>query len=182
MVTDRPELTPALIAAAREIANKIAAQLDADMTAQTVALTREEAVLAQGLLEGVAAVMDKEAGRLPSVRRQRANAAHGAGYEPKSGDAILLVEMADGSLGEWAFPADDITRVMLSLSNAHAAHIRLSGPATNEMLVVDSVQLRPGPQGHLVLDATLSAGFQVNMILAKSQASQLRDDLIGALG
>lgn len=63
MVTDPAALNQALIAAAREISAKIAAQLDADMTAQTVTLTREEAVLAQGLLEGAAVAMEKEAGR-----------------------------------------------------------------------------------------------------------------------
>lgn len=52
---------PAVIAAAREIAAKIATQFDADIAAQTVTLTREEAVLAQGLLEGAAAALEKEA-------------------------------------------------------------------------------------------------------------------------
>lgn len=56
-----PALNRPLIAAAREIAAKIAAQLDADMTAPTVTLTREEAVLAQGLLEGAAVALEKEA-------------------------------------------------------------------------------------------------------------------------
>lgn len=55
-----PELTPALIAAAREISAKIATQLDADIAAPTVTLSREEAVLAQGLLEGAAVVLEKE--------------------------------------------------------------------------------------------------------------------------
>lgn len=59
-MTDHAKLNRALIAGAREIAAKIAAQLDADMTAQTVALTREEAVLAQGLLEGAAVALEKE--------------------------------------------------------------------------------------------------------------------------
>src|SRR3546814_19656951 len=45
------DLNRSLIAAAREIAAKIAAQLDADMTAPAVTLTREEAVLAQGRSE-----------------------------------------------------------------------------------------------------------------------------------
>jgi hypothetical protein len=57
------ELNETLITAAREIAAKIAAQLDADMTAPTVTLTREEAVLAQGLLEGAAVAMEKETGK-----------------------------------------------------------------------------------------------------------------------
>lgn len=60
-MTDPASLNQALIAAAREIAAKIAAQLDADMTAPTVTLTREEAVLAQGLLEGAAVALEKEA-------------------------------------------------------------------------------------------------------------------------
>lgn len=60
-MTTYPNITPALIAAAREIAGKIAAQLDADMTAHTVTLTREEAVLAQGLLEGAAVALEKDA-------------------------------------------------------------------------------------------------------------------------
>lgn len=52
---------PAMIVVAHEIAAKIAAQLDADMAALTVTLTREEAVMTQGLLEGVAAALEKEA-------------------------------------------------------------------------------------------------------------------------
>lgn len=59
---DRPELNRALIGAAREIAAKIARQLDADFAAQTVTLTREEAVLAQGLLEGAAEALEGEGG------------------------------------------------------------------------------------------------------------------------
>lgn len=58
-----PALNQTLIAAAREIAAKIAAQLDADIAAPTVTLTREEAVLAQGLLEGAAVALEKEMGR-----------------------------------------------------------------------------------------------------------------------
>lgn len=56
-----PTLNQALITAAREIAAKIAAQLDADIAAPNVTLTREEAVLAQGLLEGAAVALEKEA-------------------------------------------------------------------------------------------------------------------------
>lgn len=59
-MTDQAKLNRALIAAAREISAKIAAQLDADMTAQTVTLTREEAVLAQGLLEGAAVALEMD--------------------------------------------------------------------------------------------------------------------------
>lgn len=59
---DRPELNLALIGAAREIAAKIARQLDADFAAPTITLTREEAVLAQGLLEGAAEAMEGEVG------------------------------------------------------------------------------------------------------------------------
>lgn len=57
-MTDQASLNRALIAAAKEIAAKIAAQLDADMTAQAITLTREEAVLAQGLLEGAAVPLE----------------------------------------------------------------------------------------------------------------------------
>lgn len=59
---DSADLNQALITAAREIAAKIAAQLDADIAAPTVTLTREEAVLAQGLLEGAAVTLEKETG------------------------------------------------------------------------------------------------------------------------
>lgn len=62
-MTDPAALNQALIAAAREIAAKIAAQLDADMSAPTVTLTREDAVLAQGLLEGAAVALENEAGK-----------------------------------------------------------------------------------------------------------------------
>lgn len=61
-MTDPAALNQALIDAAREIAAKIAAQLDADIAASTIALTREEAVLAQGLLEGAAVALAKETG------------------------------------------------------------------------------------------------------------------------
>lgn len=57
---DRTELNRALIGAAREIVAKIARQLDADMAAQTITLTREEAVLAQGLLAGAAETLERE--------------------------------------------------------------------------------------------------------------------------
>ena len=57
---NQASINRALIAAAREISAKIAAQLDTDMTAQTVTLTREEAVLAQGLLEGAAVTMEMD--------------------------------------------------------------------------------------------------------------------------
>lgn len=62
-MTDPATLNQALIAAAREIAAKIAAQLDADIAAPAVTLTREEAVLAQGLLEGAAVALEKEASK-----------------------------------------------------------------------------------------------------------------------
>lgn len=63
-MTDLPGPIPSLIGAAREIAAKIAAQLDGDMASPTITLTREEAVLAEGFLEGAAVAMEREAGSL----------------------------------------------------------------------------------------------------------------------
>lgn len=60
-MTEAAALNQTLIAAAREIAAKIAGQLDADLAVPTVTLSREEAVLAQGLLEGAAGALEKEA-------------------------------------------------------------------------------------------------------------------------
>lgn len=58
-----PTLTPALMAsAAREIAGKIAAQLDADFTAPEITLTRDEAVIIQGVLEAAAERLESEGG------------------------------------------------------------------------------------------------------------------------
>jgi hypothetical protein len=116
------------------------------------------------------------------VKRQRANAALGAGYDPGSGDVIILADGGAGDTLQWSFPADDIARVMLSLANAHSDHVKLSGPASGQTLSVDSVQLLPGaPSDHLVLDARLSAGIPVRMALSRSQAASLHADLRDAL-
>lgn len=61
-----PEIDARMMAgAAREIAAKINGQLEADFTAQTIMLTREEAIIALGAIEGAIVQLEREAAGKP---------------------------------------------------------------------------------------------------------------------
>lgn len=110
----------------------------------------------------------------------RAQAIVGAGFHPPTGDAIIKAEWDEASEIHFAFPADDIPKLMLSLSLAYKENV--TGKNADESLrlasPVDSARfLLCSDDESIGLLVDLSAGTPISLMFPRSVAEGLRKQL-----
>ena len=107
------------------------------------------------------------------------------GFIHETGDAVIVAPLDDLDELQFAFPADDIPKLMLLLSRIHAQNI--SGRDVEGALAlptsVDSAQFLVGRAGEsILLIADLEAGTPISLSIPHSVALALHIQLSEALG
>ena len=109
----------------------------------------------------------------------------GAGYHPETGDAIIKAVWKNQSEVHLAFPADDIPKLMLSLSLAYKENV--TGKNADESLrlasPVDSARFLLCSDGESIgLLVDLSAGTPISLMFPRSVARRMQRELNDLLG
>ena len=115
----------------------------------------------------------------------RAQAIVGAGFQSETGDAIIKAVWDEESEVHLAFPADDIPKLMLSLSQAYKENV--TGKNADESLrlgsPVDSARfLLCSDEESIGLLVDLSAGTPISLTFPRSVALGMQRELNSLLG
>ena len=109
----------------------------------------------------------------------------GAGFQQSTGDAIVKAVWSEESEMHFAFPADDIPKLMLSLSQAYKENV--TGKDADESLrlasSVDSARFLLCSDGESIgLLVDLSAGTPISLMFPRSVARRMQRELNDLLG
>jgi hypothetical protein len=115
----------------------------------------------------------------------RAQAIVMAGFHPETGDAVIKADWNEDSEVHFAFPADDIPKLMFSLSQAYKENVTEKNADESLRLAnaVDSARFLLGPDEEsigLLLD--LSVGTPVSLMFPRSVAERMQRELNALLG
>ena len=115
----------------------------------------------------------------------RAEEIVGAGYDPETGDVIIKAVWENQSEMHLAFPADDIPKLMFSLSSAYKENV--TGKNADESLriatPVDSARFVLCSDGESIgLLADLALGTPISLKFPQSVARRIQKELNDLLG